>query len=112
MNHHTCNRIEHLHHYERNGTYHRVLLAIPTSDVVSVSGLLDDVANQDTDGITIGTTRVVILTAPTIQALDDHTARLQTAASLVDWELRSADGLHRRIIERLQPLCASIGVDQ
>jgi hypothetical protein len=111
MNHHTCNRIEHLHHYERNGTYHRVLLAIPTSDVVSVSGLLDDVATNDTDEITIGTTRVVILTAPTIQALDDHTARLQTAAALVDWELRPADGLHRRIIERLQPR-SLVGMDQ
>jgi hypothetical protein len=31
MNHHTCNRIENLHHYEHNGTYHRVLLAIHLS---------------------------------------------------------------------------------
>jgi hypothetical protein len=69
------------------------------------------VANNDADGITIGTTRVVILTAPTVQALDDHTARLQTAAALVDWELRAADGLHRRIIERLQPP-SLVGVDQ
>lgn len=114
MNHHTCNRIEHLTHYERNGTYLRVLLAIPSDPdfdlglgLESLSTSIDEDCNE-AKGITIDTTRIVILTAPTIQALDDHTARLQTAASTVEWELRPADGLHRRIIERLHHTPAQV----
>ena len=53
------------------------------------------------DDICVDTTRIVILTAPNLQTLDNHTARLQIAAAEVDWELRPADGLHRRIIERI-----------
>ena len=33
--------------------------------------------------------------------LDEHTRRLRRAAAQVDWDLRPADGMHRRIIERL-----------
>ena len=116
MNHHTCNRIEHLGHYERNGTYLRVLLAIPTDPNFEL-GLGLESFGSPVDGhlseiqrVTIDTTRIVILTAPNIQALDDHTARLQTAAGTVDWELRPADGLHRRIIERLHH--TTVQVDQ
>ena len=96
MNHRPC---EHLGHYERNGTYLRVLLAIPTDHDPSPDGLMIGRAEND---ICIATTRIVILTAPTLHGLDEHTARLQTAATEVDWELRPADGLHRRIIERIR----------
>ena len=96
MNRRPC---EHLGHYERNGTYHSVLLAVPTVHepipIVPIKGNAED-------HICIDTTRIVILTAPNLHALDDHTARLQTAAAKVDWELRPADGLHRRIIERIR----------
>lgn len=94
MNRRPC---EHLGHYERNGTYLRVLLAIPT-DIDTASSMIG-IAEND---ICIDTTRIVILTAPNLHGLDDHTARLQTAAAEVDWELRPADGLHRRIIERIR----------
>ena len=94
MNRRPC---EHLGHYERNGTYLRVLLAIPT-DIDTASSMIGTAE----DDICIDTTRIVILTAPNLRELDDHTARLQTAAAEVDWELRPADGLHRRIIERIR----------
>ena len=93
MNRRPC---EHLGHYERNGTYLRVLLAIPTD--IDTASLMIGIAKDD---ICIDTTRIVILTAQNLHALDDHTARLQTAAAEVEWELRPADGLHRRIIERI-----------
>ena len=90
---------EHLGHYERNGTYLRVLLAVPTDHepiaIVPINGNAED-------DICIDTTRIVILTAPNLHGLDEHTVRLQTAAAEVDWELRPADGLHRRIIERIR----------
>jgi hypothetical protein len=96
MNRRPC---EHLGHYERNGTYLRVLLAVPADQDADEHAVMVGTAE---DGICVGTTRIVILTAPTLHGLDNHTARLQTAAAEVDWELRPADGLHRRIIERLR----------
>ena len=96
MNRRPC---EHLGHYERNGTYLRVLLAIPTDHDLNPP---IPVIGGAGDEICIDTTRIVILTAPNLDGLDDHTARLQTAAAEVDWELRPADGLHRRIIERIR----------
>ena len=96
MNRRPC---EHLGHYERNGTYLRVLLAIPTDHDMNTT---IPVIGSAGDDICIDTTRIVILTAPNLHGLDDHTARLQTAAAEVDWELRPADGLHRRIIERIR----------
>ena len=96
MNRRPC---EHLGHYERNGTYLRVLLAIPTHHELNPMTPVIDGAGDD---ICIDTTWIVILTAPNLNVLDDHTARLQTAAAEVDWELRPADGLHRRIIERIR----------
>ena len=102
MNRRPC---EHLGHYERNGTYLRVLLAVPTDHEMNpmipvISGTEDDIC--------IDTTRIVILTAPNLHGLDEHTVRLQTAAAEVEWELRPADGLHRRIIERIRHHNASI----
>ena len=96
MNRRPC---EYLGHYERNGTYLRVLLAIPTDydgnpTITVIGGAEDDIC--------IDTTRIVIITAPNLHGLDEHTVRLQTAAAEVDWELRPADGLHRRIIERIR----------
>ena len=96
MNRRPC---EHLGHYERNGTYLRVLLAIPTDHDLNPTTPMIGRAGDD---ICIDTTRIVILTAPNLHGLDDHTARLQTAAAEVHWELRPADGLHRRIIERIR----------
>ena len=90
---------EHLGHYERNGTYLRVLLAIPTDHELNPT---IPVVGGAGDEICIDTTRIVILTAPNLHGLDEHTVRLQTAAAEVDWELRAADGLHRRIIERMR----------
>ena len=92
--------VEHLGHYERNDTYLRVLLAVPTEHDTNPAGPAVNAFGDDE--ITIDTARIVILTAPNLHALDHHTARLQTAAAEVDWELRPADGLHRRIIERLR----------
>ena len=85
---------EHIDHYQRNGTYLRVLLAVPTDDTTDIDMLADE-------DCAIDTTRIVILTATTLHVLDEHTARLQTAAAEVEWELRPAHGLHRRIIERI-----------
>ena len=96
MNRRPC---EHLGHYERNGTYLRVLLAIPTDH--DVNPTIPAISGSG-DEICIDTTRIVILTAPNLDGLDEHTVRLQTAAAEVDWELRPADGLHRRIIERIR----------
>ena len=96
MNRRPC---EHLGHHERNGTYLRVLLAIPTDH--DMNPTLQVIGGAE-DDICIDTTRIVILTAPNLHGLDEHTVRLQTAAAEVDWELRPADGLHRRIIERVR----------
>ena len=96
MNRRAC---EHLGHYERNGTYLRVLLAIPSDHDLNPT---IPVIGSTGDDICINTTRIVILTAPNLHGLDEHTVRLQTAAAEVDWELRPADGLHRRIIERIR----------
>ena len=96
MNRRLC---EHLGHYERNGTYLRVLLAIPAEQNADGSTSLIGGTGGE---ICIDTTRIVILTALSLDGLDVHTARLQTAAAEVEWELRPADGLHRRIIERIR----------
>ena len=96
MNRRPC---EHLGHYERNGTYLRVLLAVPADH--EVNPIMPTIDHGE-DDICIDATRIVILTAPTLHGLDAHTVRLQTAAAEVDWELRPADGLHRRIIERIR----------
>ena len=82
----------HLDHHQRNGTYLRVLIATPTD--VPFQLVVDN-------NLAIGTTRIVVLAAPTLAALNENTARLQAAARAVDWQLQSADGLHRRIIDRL-----------
>ena len=96
MNRRPC---EHLGHYERNGTYLRVLLAIPTDHDMNPT---IPVIGSTGDDVGIDTTRIVILSAPNLHGLDEHTVRLQSAAAEVDWELRPADGLHRRIIERIR----------
>lgn len=95
MNSHRRPSCEHLDHHERNGTYMRVLIALPAEEVPSA-------IEPQQDGVAINTSRIVMLTASTLHALYEHTARLQTAAAAVDWELRPAHGLHRRIIERVQ----------
>ena len=102
MNRRPCEHLalEHLGHYEHNRTYLRVLLAVPTVHDPNLATLA--VAPLGDDEIIVDTARIVILTAPNLHALDHHTARLQNAALEVDWELRPADGLHRRIIERIR----------
>ena len=57
----------------------RVLIAVPTNAAPATTLVENDVA--------IDTARIVILTASTLHGLNEHTARLQTAAAFVDWEL-------------------------
>jgi hypothetical protein len=82
--------------YERNGTYLRALIAIPTtaSDDLEVIKVQADLA--------IGISRIIILVAPTLEGLDEHTARLQRVAAVEDWSLVAADGMHRTLIERIR----------
>ena len=82
--------------YERNGTYLRALIAIPntTADDLEVIKVQADLA--------IGISRIIILVAPTLEGLDEHTARLQRVAAAEDWSLVAADGMHRTLIERIR----------
>jgi hypothetical protein len=82
--------------YERNGTYLRALIAIPTtaSDDLEVTKIQTDLA--------VGVSRIIILVAPTLEALDEHTSRLQRVAAVEEWSLIAADGMHRTLIERIR----------
>jgi hypothetical protein len=82
--------------HERNGTYLRALIAIPntTADDLEVIKVQTDLA--------IGVSRIIILVAPTLEALDEHTARLQRVAVGEEWSLVAADGMHRTLIERIR----------
>jgi hypothetical protein len=82
--------------YERNGTYLRALIALPTT----TDGDLE-VIKVKAD-LAIGVSRIIILVAPTLEALDEHTARLQRLAAVEDWSLVAADGMHRTLIERIR----------
>ena len=89
--HRTCQPFD---HHQRNGTFLRVLIGTPADTEFELT-IDEDLA--------IGTTRIIVLAATTLAILDEHTARLQTAARTVEWSLKSADGLHRRIINQLHP---------
>ena len=80
---------------ERNGTHIRILIAVPAdaAGTIDIHRIADDLA------ISIG--RIVIVIAPTIAGLDEHTHRLQTSARIQDWELVPADGMHHRILNTL-----------
>jgi hypothetical protein len=82
--------------YERNGTYLRALIALPTTtaDDLEVIKVKADLA--------IGVSRIIILVAPTLEGLDEHTARLQGLAAVEDWSLVAADGMHRTLVERIR----------
>jgi hypothetical protein len=80
---------------ERNGTHIRVLIAVPAdaAGTIDIHRIADDLA------ISIG--RIIVVIAPTICDLDEHTHRLQTSARIQEWELVSADGMHHRILNTL-----------
>lgn len=82
--------------YERNGTYLRALIAAPNTiaDDLEVIKVKADLA--------IGVSRIIILVAPTLEALDEHTIRLQRVAAVEEWSLVAADGMHRTLIERIR----------
>jgi hypothetical protein len=79
---------------ERNGTHIRVLIAVPAdaAGTIDIHRIADDLAS-------IG--RIIVVIAPTINDLDEHTNRLQTSARLQAWELVPADGMHHRILNTL-----------
>ena len=80
---------------ERNGTHIRILIAVPAdaAGTIDIHRIADDLA------ISVG--RIIVVIAPTITGLDEHTHRLQTSARIQDWELVPADGMHDRIIDTL-----------
>ena len=80
---------------ERNGTHIRVLIAVPAdaAGTIDIHRIADDLA------ISIG--RIIIVIAPTLAGLDEHTRWLQTSARIQDWELDPADGMHHRILNTL-----------
>ena len=80
---------------ERNGTHIRVLIAVPAD----AAGTID--IHHIADDLSISIGRIIIVIAPTIAGLDEHTRRLQTAARIQDWELVPADGMHHRILNTL-----------
>ena len=82
-------------HFNRNGTFLRVLIAVSeeTAGTIDVHRICDDLA--------LGTSRVIVLAAPTLDDLDHHTERLKLSARLQHWELVAADGMHQRFIETM-----------
>ncbi len=82
-------------HFNRNGTFLRVLIAVSeeSAGTIDVHRICDDLA--------VGTSRVIVLAAPTLDDLNRHTDRLQQSARLQHWELVAADGMHRRFIETM-----------
>jgi hypothetical protein len=92
--------------YERNGTYLRALIALPntTADDFEVIKVQADLA--------IGVSRIIILVAPTLEALDEHTSRLQRLAAIEEWSLVAADGMHRTLIERIRTANSSEECEQ
>lgn len=93
--------------YERNGTYLRALIAIPTTTVDDDLEVIKVKAD-----LAIGASRIIILVAPTLEALDEHTARLQRVAAGEDWSLVAADGMHRTLIERIRTANSGEGCEQ
>jgi hypothetical protein len=81
--------------YQRNGTYLRVLIAVPVGSIGSID------VHQICSDLALGTTRIVVLAAPTLNDLDRHTERLQRSARIEHWELVSADGMHKQIINTI-----------
>ena len=75
----------------RNGTFLRVLLVADP----------DDTPFQLDHHIDITIARLVVLAAPGIDQLDQHTAALQRSAHQHGLRLVSADGYHRLLIDRI-----------
>jgi hypothetical protein len=82
-------------HFNRNGTFLRVLIAVSaeSAGTIDVHRICDDLA--------LGTSRIIVVAAPTLGDLDRHTERLTQSARLQHWELIAADGMHRRFIETM-----------
>ena len=74
----------------RNGTFLRVLIVrLPGEQL------------PPTMAIDIRVERLIVLTAPSLATLDEHTTSLRNIASDEDIELVSADGHHRELITRI-----------
>ncbi len=74
----------------RNGTFLRVLIVRLPGEQPQTAAAID-----------VRIERLIVLTAPSVEALDEHTASLRSIASAEDIELVSADGHHRALITRI-----------
>ena len=75
----------------RNGTFLRVLLVHPP-------GIAEQVCVDDVD---IHLHRILVLIAPSLEALDAQTLALQTAAASEGITLVPADGQHDALVDRI-----------
>ncbi len=80
---------------ERNGTHIRILIAVPAD----AAGTID--IHRIADDLVVSIGRIIVLIAPTLNGLEEHTSRLQSSARIQDWELVPADGMHHRILNTL-----------
>ena len=74
----------------RNGTFLRVLIVRLPGEQPPAASAID-----------IRVERLIVLTAPSLAKLDEHTNSLCNIASAEDIELVSADGHHRELITRI-----------
>jgi hypothetical protein len=75
----------------RNGTFIRALIVADPNNP----------SFHCTDNIDISVQRLVVLSACNADQLNEHTTKLQTAATHQGISLVSADGYHRIIIDRI-----------
>ncbi len=76
----------------RNGTFLRVLIVRLSGEQPVTSALTK---------IDVRVERLMVLTALSVEVLDEHTASLRAIASAEDIELVSADGHHRALLTRI-----------
>ena len=76
---------------DRNGTFLRVL-------VVQPPGIAEHVCVDDVD---VHLHRILVLIAPSVEALDAQTIALQTAAASEGITLVPADGQHDALVDRI-----------
>ena len=74
----------------RNGTFLRVLIVRLPGEQPQTAAAID-----------VRIERLIVLTAPSVEALDEHTESLRAIASAENIELVSADGHHRALITRI-----------
>ncbi len=74
----------------RNGTFLRVLIVRLPGEQAQTAAAID-----------VRIERLIVLTAPSVEALDEQTESLRAIASAEDIELVSADGHHRALVTRI-----------